>query len=68
MDVRMSKDDLTQFFDKFDCKVIMQHGRVIKEFAEVPGVLLDDAYLIVGYLGKSLKYMMGLKPKGGKNK
>ena len=68
MGLRLSKDDLNEFIQKFDAKVIVQHGRTMKEYVEVPDNVLMDTKLISIYLQKSFDYVSRLKPKPSKKK
>lgn len=68
MGLRLSKEDLKEFIEKFDTQLMIQHGRVMKEYAEIPDALLSDTNLLSKYLQQSLDYVSGLKPKPSKKK
>jgi len=59
---------LASFLEEYNTKLMVQHGRTMKEYAEIPQVLLNDSWLLATYLEKSLKYVSSLKPKPTKKK
>ena len=63
MGLRLSKEDRKEFLEKFSSKLMMQYGRVMKEFVEVPTALMDDTETLSKYLKKSFNYILTLKPK-----
>ena len=68
MGIRLSKQELEKFLIQFRTKLMIQHGRTMKEYAEVPEALLSDTKRLSLYLLKSLEYVSGLKPKPSKKK
>ena len=68
MGLRLSKADLKEFIEKFSSKLMLQHGRTMKEYAEIPQDLLNDTNQLSEYLQKSLDYVSSLKPKPSKKK
>lgn len=68
MGLRLSKDDREDFIETFDGKLMEQHGRLMKEYVEVPNDLLQRTAGLQEYLQKSLDYVSGLKPKPTKRK
>ncbi len=68
MGLRLSKEDLNPFIEKFNSKLMVQHGRTMKEYAEIPNDLLKDTDQLSAYLQKSFDYVAGLKPKVSKKK
>lgn len=63
MGLRLSKTDRENFIQNFDSDLMEQHGRIMKEYVEVPHGLLQNTALLSEYLQKSLDYVSGLKPK-----
>lgn len=68
MGLRLSKEERTLFIETFNSQLMEQHGRVLKEYVEIPPTLLHDTTLLLTYLDKSLTYVAGLKPKTTKKK
>lgn len=66
MGLRLSQNDRDEFMQHFDSQLMEQHGRVMKEYVEVPNGLLQDTSQLSDYLQKSLNYVSGLKPKATK--
>ena len=63
MGLRLSESDREAFIEKFNSQLIIQHGRVMKEYVLVPSNLLNDIEQLSVYLLKSHNYACGLKPK-----
>jgi TfoX/Sxy family transcriptional regulator of competence genes len=63
MGLRLSKNDRDGFIQNFNSRLMEQHGRVMKEYVEIPNDLLQDTEQLSEYLQKSLQYVSGLKPK-----
>ncbi len=64
MGLRLSKEDREQFIQTYDTQLMEQHGRVMKEFVEVPAsVLIEAADDLAVWLAKSHAHTAGLKPK-----
>ncbi len=68
MGLRLSKDDIDGFVQKFKGKLMEQHGRIMKEYVEIPNDLLKNTKQLTEFLNKSLNYVSGLKPKPTKKK
>jgi hypothetical protein len=66
MGLRLSKEDRLEFIQEFNSKLIVQYGRIMKEFVEVPPDLLTNAKTLFKYLKKSINYILTLKPKSTK--
>lgn len=66
MGLRLSTEDRDDFFQTFNSQLMEQHGRVMKEYVEVPYDLLQNTEHLAEYLQKSLGYVSGLKPKPSK--
>jgi len=63
MGLRLSKGDRENFILAFEGKLMEQHGRLMKEYVEIPNDLLADTERLSSYLEKSLDYVSALKPK-----
>ncbi len=63
MGLRLSENDRNSFIQHFDSHLMVQHGRIMKEYVEIPSDLLQDTDKLSNYLQKSLDYVSGLKPK-----
>lgn len=68
MGLRLSAIDRENFIQAFNADVMMQHGRVMKEYVSIPDALLNDTEQLSQYLEKSFKYVSSLKPKPPKKK
>ncbi len=68
MGLRLSKEDLKVFTEKFKSKLMIQHGKTMKEYVEIPYDLLSDTNQLTEYLLRSLNYVSGLKPKPSNKK
>ena len=68
MGLRLSKDDIAEFIEQHEANVMEQHGRVMKEFVEVPEGLLGQTDELAKYFERSVVYVGGLKPKATKKK
>ncbi|MCE7992935.1 MAG: hypothetical protein HEP71_13180 [Roseivirga sp.] len=68
MGLRLSKEDREEFIKNFDGKLMEQHGRLMKEYVEIPNDLLQRTADLKQYLQKSLEYVSALKPKPTKKK
>ncbi len=68
MGLRLSKEDLATFLTVNNSEVMMQHGRVMKEYVRIPNALLENTQELSFYLEKSLGYVSSLKPKPTKKK
>ena len=63
MGLRLSKEDRTNFMEKFKSELMEQHGRVMKEYVVIPNELLLNTTALSEYLNQSLTYIQSLKPK-----
>ena len=54
--------------ESYEAKLMIQHGRTMKEYVEVPSNMLQETDKLSAYLQKSLTYVSSLKPKPTKNK
>jgi hypothetical protein len=63
MGLRLSAEDRLEFMQKFNSKLMVQYGSVMKEFVEVPPDLLMNIKKLSKYLKKSFNYILTLKPK-----
>ena len=61
--IRLSPDDREEFVSAFDSRVTVQHGREMKEFAEVPDALLEDTAEFGEWLRRSYEWVATLKPQ-----
>lgn len=68
MGLRFSSEDSAAFIEKYNSTLMEQHGRVMKEYVNVPYALLKDTESLSVYLEKSLAYVSSLKPKPTKKK
>ena len=68
MGLRLSKNERENFIKNFKSKLMEQHGRIMKEYVEIPNVLLQNTEQLKEYLQKSLNYVSKLKPKPTKKK
>ncbi|GGG04387.1 hypothetical protein GCM10011344_00940 [Dokdonia pacifica] len=63
MGLRLSAEDRDEFLQNFNSQLMEQHGRVMKEYVEIPNDLLEKTEQLAEYLQRSLDYVSGLKPK-----
>ncbi len=68
MGLRLSKNDREDFVQTFKSKLMEQHGRIMKEYVEIPNDLLTNTKQLTEYLNRSLSYVSKLKPKPPKKK
>jgi len=68
MGLRLSKNDREDFVQTFNGKLMEQHGRIMKEYVEIPNDLLKNTKQLTEYLNRSLSYISELKPKPTKKK
>ena len=68
MGLRLDDNTRTEFIKNYNSQLMVQHGRVMKEYVEVPQKLLSDTKQLSKYLQKSLDYVTALKPKPSKKK
>jgi hypothetical protein len=63
MGLRLGDTDREKFLEKYDTVLFEQHGRVMKEFVQIPDSMLEDTESLVVYLKNAYDYVMSLKPK-----
>jgi len=68
MGLRLSENDRAAFREKFKSELMVQHGRTMKEYVQVPNTLLENTELLSTYLISSYEYVTTLKPKPTKKK
>lgn len=51
------------FLDEHETRLCVQHGRVMKEYVEVPAVLLRQTRKLKAYFDQSYAYVASLAPK-----
>lgn len=68
MGLRLSQNDREEFIEKHGGKFMEQHGRVIKEYVEIPDKLLQKTEQLSEFLQRSFDYVSSLKPKPTKAK
>lgn len=61
--LRLSDADRTAFLEKYATTLVEQHGRVLKEYAAVPAVLLGRLEELKPYFDLSHRYVSSLRPK-----
>ena len=68
MGLRLSKDDIASFMEEHPSEIMMQHGRVMKEYVKIQATLLKNTEVLFVYFKKSVNYVAALKPKPSKLK
>ena len=68
MGLRLSENDRNTFIQDFNGNIMQQHGRIMKEYVEIPNTLLENTTQLATYLEQSLAYVSSLKPKPAKKK
>jgi TfoX/Sxy family transcriptional regulator of competence genes len=68
MALRLPVEDREAFLEKFDTELCVQHGRVMKEYVEVPEAMLLKTQALKKYYDISYAYVSSLKPKPTKRK
>ncbi len=66
--LRLTKEDRDAFIVEYTTKLMVQHGKVMKEYVLIPEVLLNDVKLLSHYFELSYSYVSNLKPKSSKKK
>lgn len=66
--LRLSPDDLADVIKTYGAEIMRQHGRIMKEYIEVPHSLLKEIKTLSTLLNKSHDYVSQLKPKPTKSK
>lgn len=66
MGLRLPQPDRDEFIEKYNTRLSVQHGKVMKEYVVVPFELLSNTEELKEYLKLSLDYTLSLKPKATK--
>lgn len=66
--LRLPKEERARFLEEYETELVVQYGRVMKEYVTVPDALLGDTDLLAGYFETSCAYVGSLKPKPTKKK
>jgi hypothetical protein len=61
--LRLPDEERDAFLKKFKTRLCEQHGTVLKEYVEVPDVLLKKTRELKKYFDVSCAYVASLKPK-----
>ena len=68
LSLRLPTGDREAFIEKYETRLVEQYGVVMKEYVEVPDVLLQDTDELKKYFDRSFEYVSSLKPKATKRK
>ncbi len=68
MSIRLPEGALETFKKKFKTRQTVQHGREMKEYADVPDKLLERTSELKKHFAMSIEYVATLKPKPTKRK
>lgn len=63
---RLSKADREVFLARFPGATVVQHGRLMKDYIEVPGTIIEDPAALSALFQQSLAHARTLKPKATK--
>ena len=66
--LRLGKEEREAFIQKYDTKLLISYGAVMKEYVEVPATLLENIEELQPYFAMSYAYVQTLKPKPPKKK
>lgn len=66
--LRLGEGDRQEFMAKFHTNPVIQHGALMKEYVEVPDVLLKDQKELITFFKRSYEHAAALKPKPVKGK
>ncbi len=66
--LRLAPDDQSAFLEKYQSKVPVQYGAIMKEYVEVPDSLLSKTRELKKYFDRSYAYVSSLKPKPASKK
>jgi hypothetical protein len=66
--LRLPDDKREAFLKRYDTRLTVQYGCVMKEYVDVPASLLNDTRTLAKYLDISYQYAQSLKPKATKKK
>ena len=61
--LRLPDEARDAFLKKYKTKLCEQHGKVLKEYVEVPEALLKRTQELKKYFDESFEYVAALKPK-----
>ncbi len=61
--IRFSKEVQEKYFEKFDTRIFMNHGSVIKGYILITESMFEDVDHLVQLLNDSYDYVMSLPPK-----
>ena len=61
--IRLPAQAREEFLQKWDSKLFVAHGAVLKEYVVVPDRLFHSTGDLLKYLDMSYQYVVGLKPK-----
>ena len=61
--LRLSATDRLVFRERHGGDDVVQHGRVMKEYVEIPADLLTDPDVMLPLFDAALDYVMSLRPK-----
>jgi hypothetical protein len=66
--LRLPATERQAFLEKYETSLTVQHGTVMKEYVDVPAVLLEKIVESTPYFAISYEYIASLKPKPTKRK
>lgn len=66
--LRLPTKEREMFLERFNTKLCVQHGRVMKEYVEVPDSLLAETEELAKYFAVGYDYVASLRPKPTKKK
>ncbi len=66
--LRLPTEERESFLKAYETQLCVQHGRVMKEYVEIPGKLLEKTEDLKKYFDISFEYVSSLKPKPTKRK
>ncbi len=66
--LRLPEEEREEFLKKYKTKLCEQHGRVMKEYVEVPDSLLKKTAQLKPFFARSFEYVSSLKAKPTKKK
>jgi TfoX/Sxy family transcriptional regulator of competence genes len=66
--LRLPKEERESFLEKYETKLCVQYGAVMKEYIEIPAALLENTKQLQNYFDISYAYISTLKPKATKKK
>lgn len=61
--LRLPAEAREAFLARYDAKLCVQYGTVMKEYVEVPDALLQNTRVLQTYFAQSYVYVRSLKPK-----